>query len=133
MEEQRRRRLRFLGAGLAIGAAWGVLWLGMHPGRSVPPVLEGRWVTDTPGYEGRWFQIDRGSLTLETGEAGRFVHPVLGVEERRVAGLPVYEVHFRDLDGRISTFRVLGQRDDLSLVKVEHRDEVWRRVPVGAP
>jgi hypothetical protein len=129
VDERRRRRLRFLAAALAIAAAWGVLWMGTHPGRSVPPLLEGRWVTDTPGYEGRWFEIDRASLTIETAVSGRFVHPVLGVERRRLGDRPVYELHFRDVDGRVSTFRVVGQRDDLSLVQIEHRAEIWRRVP----
>lgn len=127
-----RRRTELLAAtALVVATAAGALWHEWHEQSPPPPELLGRWITDEPGYEGRYFEIDTRQLVIETGVLGRHVHPILDVDERRRGNLPLYVVHFLDYDGSDSTFRLIARQPDLSEVQFEDRRGTWRRAAGG--
>jgi hypothetical protein len=124
-----RRRTQVLAAAAAVVAvAASALWHEWHEQSPPPPELLGRWATDEPGYEGRYFEIDPSQLVIETGVLGKHVHPILDVDERRRGNLPLYVIHFLDYDGTDSSFRLIARQPDLSEVQFEDRRGTWRRV-----
>lgn len=95
-----------------------------------PKQLTGRWVTEAPGYEGRYFELGPTMLTIETKVGLTLVQNVDRLEmEESPRGEPVYVVHYFDREGAPLRFQLLKRADDFSRVQLLNRSQVWERVP----
>jgi len=126
-QQQVRNRVTLAAlAGIAIvGLAF---WLLGRSEPEFPGGLQGRWTSDTPGYEGRFFEVTPDLLTFETKVGATLVYSIVEVETRSVRSrVSEVLIHYSETDGDTSTFRVVPRTPDFNRVTVDHGTAVWTR------
>lgn len=97
---------------------------------SVPPELQGVWVTTEERYAERAFEITAEDLFFQTGARDYTVHGIRGLRQEEGEGSMTYVFEFRGQSGEREEFRV-ERRGPTELVFPNQPLVVWRPAAPG--
>ncbi|MEZ4424389.1 MAG: hypothetical protein R3E98_13340 [Gemmatimonadota bacterium] len=99
----------------------------------IPTTLQGRWTTDTEGYEGREIQLAGNRLMIRLGGSMMRAHPIDGIESAPYGIQTEFRILFRNEEGLADEMilRYENREGDETLRIRNLETVVWRKASIG--
>ena len=95
---------------------------------TLPTAAFGRWTTDAPRYQDRFFELDAHHLTFGTGEGKSRRDPILQIEVSQEDGRPLYRVEHLGDQGQSYVFSFYYAPTDGGVITLKNQAEIhWKK------
>ena len=122
----RKMKLKWIVIPAVIVAATITMFLSKK-NRDIPLNLVGKWTTSAPGYEDRFLEITKETLTYGIGEDKEDVYLISSLEESLEQNNRLYTIGYKNTDGLKFTRSFYYHPENGGAIQFKHQEHIERR------
>jgi hypothetical protein len=113
----------------AVIAAVTITMLPFKKNRDIPEKLFGKWTTSAPGYQDRFLEITKETLTYGLGGDKEDVNFISNIEESLEENNILYTITYKNTDGLEFTRSFYYDPENGGTIQFKHQDHIaWRKM-----
>ena len=96
--------------------------------RDIPLNLIGKWTTSAPGYQDRFLEITKETLTYGLGGDKTDAYLISGIEESPEGNIILYTIGYKNTDGLEFTRSFYYHPENGGAIQFKHQEHIeWRK------
>jgi hypothetical protein len=97
--------------------------------KDIPEYLIGKWITSAPGYEDRFIEITKETLTYGLGGDKEDVYFISGIEKSLKGINVLYTISYKNTDGLKFTRSFYYHPENGETIQFKHQEHItWRKM-----